>query len=241
MVNLRGATALVTGASSGIGHAVALALARAGMKLCLTGRNQERLDAAAMAAEGAEDVLAHVADLTDDRQRDGLVRAVEEAFGDVAVLVHSAAVVALGTTEEASVDALADQLAANLSAPFLLTRRLLPGLIRSEGQIVFVNSSAGLAPSPGAAAYGASKHGLRGFADSLRGEVNPQGVRVLSIYPGRTATPMQESIMGQEGRDYLPELLLQPEDVAEMVLASLRLPRTAEVTDIQIRPMQKHP
>ena len=70
-------------------------------------------------------------------------------------------------------------------------------------------------------------------------EVNADGIRVLSIFPGRTATPRMEKLFAKEGRAYKPELLLQPEDVAEMVTHALRLPRTAEVTDISIRPMQK--
>jgi NADP-dependent 3-hydroxy acid dehydrogenase YdfG len=100
-----------------------------------------------------------------------------------------------------------------------------------------MNSSVGSAPEVGF--YSASKHALKAFADTLRAEANPAGVRVLSVYPGRTATPMQESIFAAEGRSYDPSRLLQPEDVAEMVLAALCLPRTAEVTDLHIRPLQK--
>ena len=118
-----------------------------------------------------------------------------------------------------------------------LTRQLLPSLIARQGQVVFMNSSVGAAPEVGF--YSASKHALKALTDTLRVEVNPSGVRVLSVYPGRTATSMQEAIFAAEGRDYDPSRLLQPEDVAEMVLAALCLPRTAEVTDIHIRPMQK--
>jgi NADP-dependent 3-hydroxy acid dehydrogenase YdfG len=84
-----------------------------------------------------------------------------------------------------------------------------------------------------------TKHALRAIADSLRGEVNPDGVRVLSVYLGRTASEMQERIHQMEGRPYRPELLLQPQDVASVILNALSLPRTAEVTDIHIRPMLK--
>jgi NADP-dependent 3-hydroxy acid dehydrogenase YdfG len=105
--------------------------------------------------------------------------------------------------------------------------------------VVFVNSSAGFHPArAGWAAYSASKHALRALADGLRDEVNRQGVRVITIFPGRTATAMQEEVHRYEGRDYDPERFLQPRDVAAAVLSSLALPRTAEVTDLHIRPMQ---
>src|SRR5260370_931141 len=84
-----------------------------------------------------------------------------------------------------------------------------------------------------------AQHALRSIADSLREEVNADGIRVLSVFPGRTATPRIAKLFEKEGRAYQPGLLMQPEDVAEMVTHSLRLPHTAEVTEISIRPMQK--
>jgi NAD(P)-dependent dehydrogenase (short-subunit alcohol dehydrogenase family) len=104
---------------------------------------------------------------------------------------------------------------------------------------VFINSSQGLAASPGVGQYAAAKHGLRAVADSLRGEVNDRGTRVLSVHVGRTATPMQERIFAMEGRAYAPERLMQPEDVGQVVLAALVLPRTAEMTSVSIRPALK--
>jgi NADP-dependent 3-hydroxy acid dehydrogenase YdfG len=77
------------------------------------------------------------------------------------------------------------------------------------------------------------------MSDTLRDEVNGDGIRVLTVYPGRTATPRQERIFAMEGRAYTPERLLQPQDIAAMIVASLKLPRTAEVTNLTIRPMQK--
>ena len=94
---------------------------------------------------------------------------------------------------------------------------------------------------PGAdnGAYAATKHALHSLAISLRNEVNPYGVRVLSVYPGRTATPMQARVHRFEGRRYEAATLLQPSDVADMIVAALALPRTADVTDIMVRPMKK--
>jgi short-subunit dehydrogenase len=127
----------------------------------------------------------------------------------------------------------------NLRSPFVLTRRLLPSLLRAQGDVVFMNSSAVFNPRADNSAYTASKAALKSFADCLRAELNPGGVRVLTVYPGRTATPMQAEIFAAEGRPYRPELLLQPEDVASSVLGAILLPRTAELTELQIRPALK--
>ncbi len=106
-----------------------------------------------------------------------------------------------------------------------------------RGQIVFINSWAGFNARAGAGQYAATKHALRAIADSLREEVNSEGLRVLSVFPGRTATPMQETMHAIEGKEYLPERLQQPEDVAAVVVNALLLPRTAEVTEIRMRPL----
>jgi NAD(P)-dependent dehydrogenase (short-subunit alcohol dehydrogenase family) len=133
----------------------------------------------------------------------------------------------------------ADQIAANLLGPYVLIRRLLPLLVKAQGMIVFMNSTQGLRASAGVGQYAATKHALKAVADSLRDEVNPAGVRVMSIFPGRTATEMQRAVFAVEGGPYRPERLIQPDDVAALVLSLLQLPRTSEVTDITLRPMQK--
>jgi NADP-dependent 3-hydroxy acid dehydrogenase YdfG len=107
------------------------------------------------------------------------------------------------------------------------------------GQVVFINSSGALNAKPASVQYDATKHALKAIADGLRGEVNAAGVRVLSVYLGRTATDMQARIHQAEGKTYCPELLLQPESVASVIVNALGLARTAEVTDIHIRPMIK--
>jgi short-subunit dehydrogenase len=232
---------LVTGASSGIGRAVALALAGGGGHVWAVGRSLERLASLVSAlAEGAGAIVPVIADLATD---DGLERATSEllvADEPLDVLVHCAGAIARGPVQAALDHDLDEQYRVNLRAPFVLTRELLPALKRARGQVVFVNSSAGLATSaPDAALYAATKHGLRAFADSLRQEVNADGVRVLTIYPGRTATPMQESVHAHEGRPYRSEALMRPEDVVTMLLAALAVGPAAEVTDISLRPLAK--
>ena len=148
--------------------------------------------------------------------------------------VHLRETVAEGSAENFSL-----HYRTNLLGPYLLTQQLLSLLLRRRGQIVFINSSVGLTARANIGQFAATKHGLKAIADSLRDEVNPAGVRVLSVYPGRTATPTQERLHTLEGRPYRPDRLLQPEDVASVVVNALCLPRTAEVTEIRIRSMMK--
>jgi short-subunit dehydrogenase len=238
MSRLEGQTAVVTGATSGIGRAVSLALAHEGARLVLVGRDQERLEEVARTAgKSSPGVDALQSDLGIQSEVEGLAQQIEDKLGGVDILVFCAGVYSRGRIDTAPLAELDSHLQVNLRTPVQLTRMLLPSLISRQGQVVFMNSSVGSAPEVGF--YSASKHALKAFTDTLRAEVNPSGVRVLSVYPGRTATPMQESIFAAEGRNYDPSRLLQPEDVAEMVLAALCLPRTAEVTDLHIRPLQK--
>jgi NADP-dependent 3-hydroxy acid dehydrogenase YdfG len=145
----------------------------------------------------------------------------------------------LSLVEESSVEEFTNLLNVNVLAPFALTKYLLTEICASKGQIVFVNSSIVTNAAAGTVQYAATKHALKGLADGLRQEVNARGVRVISVYPGRTATPLQASVFLAEGRQYRVENLLQPEDVASMVVHALALPDTAEVTDVMIRPAIK--
>jgi NAD(P)-dependent dehydrogenase (short-subunit alcohol dehydrogenase family) len=234
---LREHVAVVTGASSGVGRAITLALASQGASLYLVGRRRDRLTAVAERAAGlTARVFLSVNDLTSSEGVDDLVDGVRRNCGGLDILVHSAGVFARGVIGADPVD-LDEQYKTNLRAPFVLTGRLLPLFRPGRGQIVFVNSSVGLRASAGIAAYGAMKHALRGLADALRDEVNPRGIRVLSVFIGRTATPMQEAIHRLEAKAYRPERLLQPEDVGSTVLHALSMPRTAEITDVTIRPL----
>jgi len=107
--------------------------------------------------------------------------------------------------------------------------------------VVFINSLVVITAGGQVGAYAATKHALTALANSFREEVNAEGLRVLSVYIGSTASPMQAMIHARKDRAYHPEYLLQPSDVAAVVLNALCLPRTAEVTDINIRPMHKPP
>ena len=232
MIDLKDQVALITGASGGIGSAIARALALEGVRLFLVGRDLERLNELA----GAE---VFRADLTDDAQLQATADRVRQVCGGVDLLVHSIGLFRGGPMETSPVKDLDDQYRVNVRVPYLLTQALLPSLIERQGQVVFVNSGAGAHPARGSwGAYSATKHALRAVADSLRDEVNRKGVRVLTVFPGRTATAMQEEVHRFEGRPYDPSRFIQPEDVAAPVVQALRLPKTAELTDLHIRPMR---
>ena len=238
--DMTGRVAVVTGASSGIGRAIALALSHQGVQLCVVGRDPARLAETASAARQFSRVTDFQIDLTAEEGFHPLVRHLERESGRLDILVHCAGVIHLDLLERAPIADLDLQYRTNVRAPYLMTQRLLPLLTQARGQIVFINSSAGLtAKRPEVGQYAATKHALRAVADSLREEVNPKGIRVLSLYLGRTATPLQEALYRQQGTNYHPETLLQPEDVASMVVYALRMPPTAELTDICMRPMQK--
>jgi NADP-dependent 3-hydroxy acid dehydrogenase YdfG len=238
MESLSGAVALITGAGGGIGSAIARALVGAGSTAWLVGRTPESLEATASAC-GSEHVRVRTADLTNDGDTEALAGELERDHGRVDVLAHCAGAIAHGSFEETSAQSLDDQLRVNVRAFYTIAQRLLPLLRKGPGQIVVVNSSIVSGARAGVGQFAATQHALRALTDTLRQEVNNDGVRVLSVFPGRTATSRQERLFVGEGRPYRPELLLQPEDLATMIVTALRLPRTAEVTDIHIRPMLK--
>jgi short-subunit dehydrogenase len=237
---LSGQCAIVTGGSSGIGLAIAKGLAAEGVRVALVSRSAARLDEAARdwpAPTCAPVPL--VADLSDVGAIHRLADTIDATLGAVQILVHGAGTIAIGGFGDLPLDSLDTQYHVNVRAPFLLTQRLLPSILATRGQIAFVNSSAGLIARAGVSQYAASKHALKALADSLREEVHARGVRVISVFPGRTATPMQERVRRMEGRPFEPTHCLRPEDVAAVVLQALTLPATAEVKDISIRPMNE--
>lgn len=235
-----GRISVVTGASRGIGRAIALDLAREGSSVYVIGRNKESLEALGSGTEPVKEMINPCqADLENDLEIQSLASRLKRAFNGLDILVHCAGQIAFGDIGSASIDDFDRQYRINVRAPYLITQALLPMIQARKGQIVFVNSSAGILAKAGMAGYSASKHALKAVADALRDEVKEDGLRVISVYPGRTATLMQAEISKAERIRYVPESLMQPEDVAKVVLDALRLDRKAEITDISLRPALK--
>ncbi|GAA4865155.1 SDR family oxidoreductase [Kitasatospora terrestris] len=225
---------LITGAGSGIGAVVAERLAARGEELWLLARDARR---AAELRERFPGAHTLVGDLADPAK-------LSWAFGhqslpvELDTLLHIAGVVELGTIGDTPVKAWQHQLNVNTVAPAELTRLVLPQLRLARGHVLFVNSGAGLRADPTWGSYAASKFGVRALADALRGEEHANGVRVTTVYPGRTATPMQQKVHQQEGKAYDPSRWIAPESVATAILTAIDLPRDAEITEITVRPGQ---
>jgi short-subunit dehydrogenase len=247
-------TYLITGATGGIGTAVAELLRERGHDLVLTGRSADRLDALAgklrtgtahaatqaiaiapgspRAASGAS-VTTIPLDLTEPRRIEAVL-ADADLPARLDGVVHAAGVVHLSPVAELEADEWMDHLSVNLVSAAEVTRLLLPALRAAEGHVVFVNSTAGLRANPEWSAYAASKFGLRALADSLRAE--EPALRVTTVYPGRTATEMQRKVRAQEGHPYAEDDFAAPGTVARVLVAALETPRDAVVSDVTVRP-----
>lgn len=233
---LKGKIAVVTGASSGIGHAIALELGSQRAQVVLLGRRLFALqNVAAQVEERGGSARVYPVDLERDTELIQTSASIVRDLGCVHILIHSAGILRLGPVADAPVQDLDRLYRVNLRAPYLLTQQLLPAIPNQLGQIVFVNSTAGTSAKAGVTQYAATKHGLKALADGLRLELSPRRIRVLSIYPARTATALQEEVFRREQRNYEPSRLLQPEEVARSVAHVLTLPPGAEISDLAIR------
>jgi NAD(P)-dependent dehydrogenase (short-subunit alcohol dehydrogenase family) len=227
--NLEGQRALVTGATSGIGRAVALQLAREGAEVLVhgrdAGRGAETVQAITAAGGKASFVAADLADADD-------VRWLANEVGDVDILINNAGIALFGPTAEFDVDAFDKMFASNVRAPFVLVGAIAPGMVaRGRGSIVSVSSMSGGVGLVGGAAYGATKASLEAMTRAWAAEYSASGVRVNAIAPGPVYTP---SPSGPEFITALGETTpmgraSQPEEIAEVV-AFLASPRASYVT-----------
>ena len=217
-MQLKGAVAVVTGASSGIGEAVAVGLAQRGAKVVLAARRKDRLDELADRIERAGGTaLAIRCDVTDREQLASLPTVVKEAFGPCDVLVNNAGVPGGGTFANLSYQQIEDIVEVNVLGVMYGTRAFLPGMLkRHHGHIVNVASLAGRFATPGAAVYGASKHAVVAFSESLFYEVEDQGVLVTAVNPGFVKTEGFPLV----GMD--PRMILTMDKVAGAVVRVVR-------------------
>ena len=230
------AVIMITGASSGIGCALVKRLAGPGRTLHLQGRDRTRLGTLADSVRDlGGDAVTHAVDLSDHAALDAATRRLTDELPRLDVLVHSAGAVALDDVADARIEELDRLYSVNVRAPFALTTALNPALVAATGQVVFVNSGLGRQSRPGWSQYAITKFGLRALADAYRSEIENRGVRVMTVYPGRTATPMQADVYRSEGREYQPEDCATADDVAGSIEHGLEMPRSAIVQEMIVR------
>ena len=226
-MQISGSKVLLTGATGGIGQAVARALGERGAELVLTGRRMDVLEP--LAAE--LDARAVAVDLCVHEDVD---RLAAEA-GDVDILVANAGLPAAGTLDSFSIEEIDRALDVNLRAPIVLARALAPGMVRrGSGHLLFVSSLAGKAATPGSAVYNATKYGLRGFATALRADLRSSGVGVSTVFPGF----IRDSGMFADARVTLPAGVgtRTPDDVARAVVAAIEHNRAeVDVAPLSLR------
>jgi short-subunit dehydrogenase len=209
----------ITGASSGIGAALARELARAGHTLTLVARRRELLDALKAELGERTQVVAH--DLADPSRAAEWVAQAEAASGPIDVLVNNAGMENTGPSCDADPAVCRKVIDLNLTTPILLSRHVLPAMrARKSGVIVNVASVAALAPMPMQTYYGASKAGLAAFSEALRGELSKTGVHVLTVYPGPVTTAMGEAACeALGGRDKVQKM---PEGTPDVLAKRMR-------------------
>ncbi|TPK74829.1 SDR family NAD(P)-dependent oxidoreductase [Mesorhizobium sp. B2-4-15] len=234
--------ALVTGASSGIGEATAMALAAAGAKVAVAARRADRLEALAARIEKAGGAALRVeADVTRNDDITAVVGKVVAEWGRLDILVNNAGVMLLSPAAEATLEDWRQMVELNLLALMGMTKAALPHLRAAKGHIVNVSSVAGRVANPGASGYAATKFGVVGFSESLRREVYADKVRVTVIEPGLVRTELGDHITNAASKAGLDQRLatmeaLTAEDVAAAILYAVTQPARVNVNEIVIRP-----
>jgi 3-oxoacyl-[acyl-carrier protein] reductase len=228
-------TALITGATQGIGRATAFALGRAGYKVGICSRSVAKVQRVVeeLRKEGIEAAGA-AGDVGHAEQAERVAETLIGALGEISVLVNNAGVLIAKPFEELSLDDWDTTMNTNVRSLYLMTRAVLPAMRRRrEGSIVNVASLAGRTGFAGGTAYAASKHAVLGFSRSLMLEVRKDNVRVIAICPGSVATGMMQD---QPMLKTDPQRILQPDDVAATIVHAVGLPDRAMVSELDIRP-----
>jgi NADP-dependent 3-hydroxy acid dehydrogenase YdfG len=242
-MTLAGKIALVTGASSGIGAAAAVALAAAGATVAMVARRADRLDALVRQIEdGGGNALALPGDVTDEKVAQGVVTETIRRFGRLDILVNSAGIIDAGGVENAVTEQYRRVLDINLMAS-LYTSRAVIGPMRAQGggDIINISSIAGRRAAALFNAYSASKFALTAMTEALRQEVARHGIRVCIIEPGATTTEVSAGVSDPTSRKFIAahvskEGAMKPEDVAAAIVFVAALPPRANVSELLIRP-----
>jgi clavulanate-9-aldehyde reducatase len=241
---LAGRVAAITGASSGIGEATALALSRAGAAVALGARRRDRLDEVAAKVEGA--VSVHEVDLADESDARGFVEAAQREHGGLHVLVNNAGLMLLGPVDGADTSEWRRMLDVNLWALLICTHTALPLIAQSGGgDIVNLSSVAGRRADAGAAVYNMTKFGVHGFSEALRQEALHSGVRVTTVAPGFVETELQGHNVNplvkhalERSREQIGDVL-KAEDIADAILYAVSRPSYVCLNEVLVRPTKQ--
>jgi NADP-dependent 3-hydroxy acid dehydrogenase YdfG len=247
---LDGTVVLVTGASSGIGEATALALAEEGAALALVARRRDRLEALAERIGANSRTVVIEADITDLAQAQGAVAATVAEFGRLDVLVNNAGVMLLGPIVDAPIEEWQRMVQLNLLGLLYCTHAALPHLLeaagsgpRSVADVVNVSSTAGRVARANSGVYNATKFGVGAFSESLRQEVTARHVRVTIIEPGATATELafhnRQEILEEMAKTFGGIEIMQAGDIANSIRYAVTQPRHVAVNEILIRPTEQ--
>ena len=241
--SLSGRVALVTGASSGIGEAAAVALAAAGAAVAVTARRADRLQQLVQRIEsGGGRAIALPANVAEERAAKGVVAGTADRLGRLDILVNSAGVIQAGGVEHADLDEWRRVIEINLLAALYTSHAAIPHMkSQGGGDIVNISSTAGRRASADFLPYSVSKFGLTALNDGMRQELGQQGIRVCIIEPGATTTEVAEGITDAASRDRIRKHVskdgaMKPEDIAAAIMLAVCLPRRANVVQLQIRP-----
>ena len=242
MTDLSGQVVAVTGASSGIGEAVALACARAGAAVGLAARRTERIEALARRIEGdGGQALAVTADVGEEAEAQAFITATHERFGRLDVLVNNAGVMLLGAIEGAPTEEWRRMIHVNVMGVLYCTHAALP-LMRAQGggDIIQVSSVGGRVVGRYSGVYSATKYAVGAISEALRQEQLDSGIRVTLIEPGRVETELRthvrEEVLTAIGGAFANVVPLTPEQVSDAILYAVSQPRNVSISEILLRP-----
>jgi 3-oxoacyl-[acyl-carrier protein] reductase len=227
MKNLKNKKAIITGGSRGLGKATAIAFAKEGIDVAITGRNEATLKTTVSEIEklGVKAIYA-VFDVGNYEEVKAGIQSIIERFETVDILVNNAGTAAFGTFNDMEVEQWSQIIQTNVMGMYYVTKEVLPYLIaKNEGDIINISSTAGLTGNANTSAYSASKFAVIGMSESLMKEVRKNNIRVCTLTPSTIASDMSIDL-GIANKDS-EESVLQPEDFAELILAGLKLPRRA--------------
>jgi len=233
-MELKNKKAIITGGSRGLGKATAIAFAKEGIDIAITGRNEEQLKATILELKNlGVNAFYEVFDVGNYEEVKKGIKNIISKLGTVDILVNNAGTAAFGTLNEMEVSVWEQIIQTNVMGMYYVTKEVLPHLIaKNEGDIINISSTAGLNGNATTSAYSASKFAVIGLSQSLMKEVRKNNIRVCTLTPSTIASDMSIDL-GIASKDS-EDTVLQPEDFAELILAGLKLPRRAMMANASL-------